>query len=120
MWPCAQVVALLLVAIGTSAACPNKPGIPIRGCPETPLPSGVMAADQHWFRCLHSSMKAQLTKFSDKNEAAEAAFLACRAEEDGVRAALMAESRLTNEEASTAIAYLKPKAKEAMIAKGGN
>jgi hypothetical protein len=116
----AQVVMLCLVAVGTSAACPNKPGIPIKGCPETPMPAGVVAADKLWLRCLFSSMNIQMTKFVDKNEAAEAAFLACRAEEDGLRAALVAESHLTSEEASTAISYFKPRAKEALVAAGGD
>ena len=81
------------------------------------MPAGVVEADRAWFRCLHSSIKIQIKRFADPNEAMEAVFSACRAEEDGFRAALMTESHMTSQEAATMMAYLKPKAKEAVLVK---
>jgi hypothetical protein len=118
-----SVGVLGLVAIGLLCAlnpaqadtCPNKPWLPIPGCPETPFPPGVATADKAWFHCLFSSMAVQMKRFPDLNQAAEAAFGACQTEEQGLRAALMAESHFTPEEAATLIGYLKPKAKQQLI-----
>ena len=78
-------LAMCIISCGALALCPNKPGIPMHGCPDTPMPAGVLEADRAWFRCPHSSMKIQIKQFADPNEAMEAAFSACRAEEDGDR-----------------------------------
>ena len=118
-----SVGVLGLVAIGLlcafnpaqAARCPNKPGLPIPGCPERPFPPGVATADKAWFHCLVSSMPVQMKRVADLNEAAEAAFAACQTEEQGLRAALMAKSHFTLEEAATLIGYLKPKAKQQLI-----
>ena len=98
-----------------AARCPDKPGVPIPGCPERPFPPAVATADKGWFHCLVSSMPVQMKRVADLNEAAEAAFAACQTEEQGLRAALMAESHFTLEEAATLIGYLKPKAKQQLI-----
>src|SRR5262249_6887973 len=105
----------LLCAFNPAQAdrCPNRPGLPIPGCPERPFPPGVAIADKAWFQCLFSSMAVR--RSADLNEAAEAAFAACQTEEQGLRAALMAESHFTSEEAATLIGYLKPKAKQQLI-----
>jgi hypothetical protein len=60
-------------------------------------------------------MPVQMKRVADLNEAAEAAFAACQTEEQGLRAALMAESHFTLEEVATLIGYLKPKAKQQLI-----
>jgi hypothetical protein len=110
----------LLCASNTAQAarCPDKPGLPIPDCPERPFPPGVATADKAWFHCLFSSMAVQMKRFADLNQAAEAAFGACQTEEQGLRAALMAESHFTPEEAATLIGYLKPKAKQRLIQEG--
>jgi hypothetical protein len=72
-----------------AARCPDKPGLPIPGCPERPFPPAVATADKGWFHCLVSSMPVQMKRVADLNEAAEAAFAACQTEEQGLRAALM-------------------------------
>ena len=78
---------------------------------------GVRRANSAWFGCLFSSMRTQMTRFADQNEAAEASFAACQTEEQGLTAALIAESHYTQNEATTLLGYLKPKVKAKLLGK---
>lgn len=105
-------------SLKVEAACGDRPGVPVHGCPEsyqTEFPPAVVSAQKSWSGCLASSMLVQRTRFLDQNEAAEAAFTACQTEEQGVRAALVGKSHLTPQEAATLLGYLKPQMKQSML-----
>ena len=56
-----------------------------------------------------------MNRFADPNEAAEATFVACQTEEQGLRATFVAEVHLTQDEATTLMAYVKPQAKKKLL-----
>lgn len=96
--------------------CPDRPGFPNKGCPDTEMPAGVVKTDKAWIACLYSSMAVQKDQFRDRNQAVEATFLACATEEQALRSALIDESHLTNQEAETFLGgHFKPVMKEKLI-----
>ena len=106
----ALFLAAIPLLVGGAIAegyCPGE-----RNCQLTPK---TVLATKVWKACVFDSMAVQIRHTHDLNAAAEAAFAACKAEEDTLFTFWQTQTHLSTAEAAKLMSLVKPKLKANML-----